>query len=193
MSTRTITLSDNRLAKLREIADRFHINPEDLAPISIEELLTRPGESFQQAVYILNKSRTLSASRVVRYRLSEVLELPRRVIGQSGGALGVLNLGALEWERQTEVSSADANSDFKPDDHRFVGEIFQTLRNRWKRRCSLDRIDGAGVESRIRRIQDFRQSQLARAIKNEAHCDLLNSGDVVGIFPYRFHSSLKLL
>jgi predicted transcriptional regulator len=60
MSTRTITLSDNRLAKLREIADRFHINPEDLARISIEELLTRPGESFQQAaVYILNKKAEL--------------------------------------------------------------------------------------------------------------------------------------
>ena len=28
--------------------------------------------------------------------LSEVLELHRRVIGQSGGALGVLNLGGLE-------------------------------------------------------------------------------------------------
>ena len=28
--------------------------------------------------------------------LSEVLELHRRVIGQSGGALGVLNLSALE-------------------------------------------------------------------------------------------------
>ncbi len=28
--------------------------------------------------------------------LSEVLELHRRIIGQSGGALGVLNLGALE-------------------------------------------------------------------------------------------------
>jgi death on curing protein len=33
----------------------------------------------------------------VRYlTLSEVLELHRRVIGQSGGALGVLNLGGLE-------------------------------------------------------------------------------------------------
>ena len=28
--------------------------------------------------------------------LSEALELHRRVIGQSGGALGVLNLGTLE-------------------------------------------------------------------------------------------------
>jgi death-on-curing protein len=33
----------------------------------------------------------------VRYLiLSEVLELHRRIIGQSGGALGVLNLGGLE-------------------------------------------------------------------------------------------------
>jgi death-on-curing protein len=33
----------------------------------------------------------------VRYlTLSEVLELHRRVIGQSGGTLGILNLGALE-------------------------------------------------------------------------------------------------
>jgi len=33
----------------------------------------------------------------VRYlTLSEVLELHRRIIGQSGGALGILNLGALE-------------------------------------------------------------------------------------------------
>jgi death on curing protein len=38
--------------------------------------------------------------------LSEALKLHRRVIGQSGGALGVLNLGALEsashdvWERR---------------------------------------------------------------------------------------------
>jgi death-on-curing protein len=33
----------------------------------------------------------------VRYlTLSEALELHRRIIGQSGGALGVLNLGGLE-------------------------------------------------------------------------------------------------
>ena len=57
MSTLTITLSDARLAKLREIADRFNINPEDLARVSIEELLTRPEEAFQQAAdYILNKN-----------------------------------------------------------------------------------------------------------------------------------------
>ena len=60
MNTLTITLSDDRLAKLREIADRFNIKPEDLARISSEELLTRPEESFQQAAdYILNKNAEL--------------------------------------------------------------------------------------------------------------------------------------
>jgi antitoxin FitA len=60
MSTLTITLSDDRLAKLREIADRFNIKPEDLARVSIEELLTQPEESFQQAAdYILHKNAEL--------------------------------------------------------------------------------------------------------------------------------------
>jgi len=60
MTTLTITLTDDRLAKLREIADRFNITPEDLARVSIEELLTRPDESFQQADdYVLHKNAEL--------------------------------------------------------------------------------------------------------------------------------------
>ena len=60
MSTITITLSDEHLAKLREIASRFNIKPEDLARVSIEELLTRPEESFQTAAeYILRKNADL--------------------------------------------------------------------------------------------------------------------------------------
>ena len=60
MSTLTITLSDDRLAKLREIANRFNIKPEDLARFSIEELLTQPDESFQKAAdYILQKNAEL--------------------------------------------------------------------------------------------------------------------------------------
>jgi predicted transcriptional regulator len=60
MSTLTITLSDDRLAKLREIAERFSVKPEDLARVSIEELLTRPEEAFQQAAdYILHKNAEL--------------------------------------------------------------------------------------------------------------------------------------
>ncbi len=57
MTTLTITLTDDRLAKLREIANRFNITAEDLARVSIEELLTRPEESFQQAAdYVLHKN-----------------------------------------------------------------------------------------------------------------------------------------
>ena len=60
MSTISITLSDDRLEKLREIAKRFNVAPEDLARVSIEELLTRPDESFQQAAdYILKKNTEL--------------------------------------------------------------------------------------------------------------------------------------
>ena len=60
MSTLIITLSEDRLAKLEEIAQRFNIKPEDLARVSIEELLTRPEESFHQAAeYILQKNADL--------------------------------------------------------------------------------------------------------------------------------------
>jgi predicted transcriptional regulator len=60
MSTLTITLSDERLAQLQEIAARFRVKPEDLARISIEELLTRPEAAFQHAVeYILHKNQEL--------------------------------------------------------------------------------------------------------------------------------------
>lgn len=60
MSTITVTLSDDHLAKLREIATRFNVKAEDLARVSIEELLTRPEESFQHAVdYILGKNAEL--------------------------------------------------------------------------------------------------------------------------------------
>lgn len=60
MSTLTTTLSDDHLAKLREIATRFNVKAEDLARVSIEELLTRPEESFQHAAdYILHKNAEL--------------------------------------------------------------------------------------------------------------------------------------
>jgi predicted transcriptional regulator len=60
MSTITVTLSDDHLAKLREIATRFNVKAEDLARVSIEELLTRPEESFQHAAdYILRKNAEL--------------------------------------------------------------------------------------------------------------------------------------
>lgn len=49
MSTITITLPDDRLARLQEIAKRFSTTPEELVRVSIDELLARPDEAFEQA------------------------------------------------------------------------------------------------------------------------------------------------
>jgi predicted transcriptional regulator len=60
MTSITITLPDDRLAKLREIAARLHVTPEDLARVGIEELLTRPDETYKQvAEYVLKKNSEL--------------------------------------------------------------------------------------------------------------------------------------
>ncbi len=60
MTSITITLPEDRLAKLREIAARLNVTPEDLARVSIEELLTRPDEAFKQAAeYVLKKNSEL--------------------------------------------------------------------------------------------------------------------------------------
>jgi len=60
MTTITISLPDDRLQKLREIATRFRVAPEELVRVSIEELLTRPEEEFRQALeYVLNKNAEL--------------------------------------------------------------------------------------------------------------------------------------
>ncbi len=60
MSTLTITLPADRLAKLQEIAMRFNVKAEDLARVGIEELLKQPDETFRQtAEYILTKNAEL--------------------------------------------------------------------------------------------------------------------------------------
>jgi predicted transcriptional regulator len=60
MSSITVTVSDDRLAKLKEIANRFSISPEDLVRVSIDELLARPDETFEKAAqYVLNKNSEL--------------------------------------------------------------------------------------------------------------------------------------
>ena len=57
MNTITVTIPDDRLAKLQEVAARFKITPEELVRASIDDLLTRPEEAFQQvADYVLNKN-----------------------------------------------------------------------------------------------------------------------------------------
>ena len=60
MTTITISLPDDRLQKLREIATRFSVAPEELVRVSIEELLTHPEEDFRRALeYVLSKNAEL--------------------------------------------------------------------------------------------------------------------------------------
>ena len=60
MSSITVTVSDDRMAKLKEIAGRFSISPEDLVRVSIDELLARPDDAFEKAAeYVLNKNSEL--------------------------------------------------------------------------------------------------------------------------------------
>jgi hypothetical protein len=48
------------MARLREIASRLGISVEDLARVSVEELLAAPDERFEHAAdYVLNKNEDL--------------------------------------------------------------------------------------------------------------------------------------
>ena len=60
MTNITITIPDDRLLKLKEIAARFQLTPEELVRVSLEELLARPEEAFQRAAsYVLKKNAEL--------------------------------------------------------------------------------------------------------------------------------------
>lgn len=60
MDSITISLSNDRLLKLKEKAAHFNISPEELIRVSIEELLTQPDEALQAAVnYVLKKNAEL--------------------------------------------------------------------------------------------------------------------------------------
>jgi predicted transcriptional regulator len=60
MTSISVTLSNDRLLKLQEIAARLGVTPEELVRVSIEELLARPDDAFQQAAdYVLNKNAEL--------------------------------------------------------------------------------------------------------------------------------------
>lgn len=60
MTSLTIHLSEERLAKLQEIARRFNVKAEDLARVGVEELLKQPDEKFELAAkYILGKNAEL--------------------------------------------------------------------------------------------------------------------------------------
>ena len=49
MTTITIELPDERLQKLREMAQRFGVSMEELVRVSVEDMLTQPEEQFRKA------------------------------------------------------------------------------------------------------------------------------------------------
>ena len=60
MTTLTVSISEDRLAKLKEAAARLGVEPELLVRASIDELLAKPQSDFEQAVaYVLNKNEEL--------------------------------------------------------------------------------------------------------------------------------------
>ena len=60
MTTVTVTLPDDRVLKLKEVAGRLGVSSEELVRVSIEELLTRPEETFRQVTgYVLEKNAEL--------------------------------------------------------------------------------------------------------------------------------------
>ena len=60
MTNLTVSISDDRFAKLKEVAVKLGVTPEELAVASIEDLLARPEDSFEEAVeYVLKKNAEL--------------------------------------------------------------------------------------------------------------------------------------
>lgn len=60
MTTLTLDISEDRFAKLKEVAKGLLITPEELVSASIEDLLARPEADFEQAVkHVLKKNSEL--------------------------------------------------------------------------------------------------------------------------------------
>ena len=60
MSTIQIQLPEERVEKLRELAQRLGISLEELVRVSIDELLSQPDDEFQRAAeYVLKKNADL--------------------------------------------------------------------------------------------------------------------------------------
>jgi hypothetical protein len=60
MNTITIELPNERLQKLREMAQKFGVSMEELVRVSVEDMLTQPEEQFRKAArYVLKKNSEL--------------------------------------------------------------------------------------------------------------------------------------
>lgn len=60
MSQITVSLPEDRLRKLEEIAARFNVSAQELVRVSIEELLSKPEDEFENTLnYVLRKNAEL--------------------------------------------------------------------------------------------------------------------------------------
>jgi predicted solute-binding protein len=60
METITITVTNDRLTKLKEVAADFNVTLEELVRLSVENLLLQPEAVFKRAMeYALDKNREL--------------------------------------------------------------------------------------------------------------------------------------
>jgi hypothetical protein len=60
MTTVTVSLSEERLEQLRELARRVNVSPEELARAGLEDWLRQPREDFSHAArYVLEKNAEL--------------------------------------------------------------------------------------------------------------------------------------
>ena len=60
MATITVSLTDERLEQLQELARRVKVAPEELARAGLEDWLRQPREDFVQAAqYVLKKNAEL--------------------------------------------------------------------------------------------------------------------------------------
>lgn len=56
----TVSLTEDQMRGLQEIAARLKVTPEELARVGIEDLLAFPDDAFQQAAdYVLRKNAEL--------------------------------------------------------------------------------------------------------------------------------------
>lgn len=81
MPTITITVPENRLTRLAEIAERFDLTVEELVRLSIDDLLSRPDAAFQSALeYTLDKNqelyRRLDREAFTEWLRSHIIERP---------------------------------------------------------------------------------------------------------------------
>lgn len=60
MSSITISLPEDHISKLKKIAIDFGVTPEELVRVSIEEIINKPEEIFQETMkYVLSKNKEL--------------------------------------------------------------------------------------------------------------------------------------